>query len=114
MKPGAVHRSYGRGKLRKTSARRSSDEVYVTSHFLKWGSLPPDEVGRREKEGKKERIITNHYYSINIATSARYRFYNSCYCELAKTKMSVIWADNPQEPPNHGRASFCLQNTQSS
>ena len=47
---GAVHRSLGIYlQLRKTpdiSARRPSDEDCATSHLLKWGSLPPNEVGR--------------------------------------------------------------------
>ena len=45
--------------LRKTSARRPSDQVYVTSHSHQMGSLPPNDVGRiaqlaREGEGRQE------------------------------------------------------------
>ena len=44
-------------QLKNTSTKRPSDEGCVTSHSLKWGPLPPNEVGRitqhiREGEGK--------------------------------------------------------------
>ena len=35
---------YGRGKPRKTSTRRPSDEGCVTSHRLRWDPLPPNDV----------------------------------------------------------------------
>ena len=46
-------------QLRKTSARRPSDDGSATSHRLNWGSLPPIEVGRiaqhvRKGEDRKE------------------------------------------------------------
>ena len=45
--------------LRKTSARRPSDVGCATSHCLKWGHVPPKEVGRiaqhvAEEAGRKE------------------------------------------------------------
>ena len=35
----------------KNSSRRLPDKDCATSHLLKWGFLPPNDVGR-EKEGK--------------------------------------------------------------
>ena len=66
MKPEAVHRSpsiflKNEQTLEKTSARRSSDEGCATIHSLKWGPLPPNDVGMlaqnvRGEKGRKERI----------------------------------------------------------
>ena len=63
MVPGAVHRSPGiyltdENNLKKTSARRRSDEDSAARHRFKWGPLPQNEVGRitqhvREEEGGK-------------------------------------------------------------
>ena len=58
MLPGAVHRSPGRRKPRKTLTRRQSEEGCATSHRLKWVPLPPNEFGTiakyvMEGEGRK-------------------------------------------------------------
>ena len=51
MMQGAVHRSRGicpkaEENPGKPQLGDSLTEVYVTIHRLKWGSLPPNEVGR--------------------------------------------------------------------
>jgi hypothetical protein len=47
MIPGAVHRYHGICLMaEEKSARRPFDEGYVTSHCLKRGILPPNEVSR--------------------------------------------------------------------
>ena len=55
------HLPYGWRKSLKTSARRPSDSSYPTIHRLKWGSLPPNEVGRiaqhvSKGEGRKGQV----------------------------------------------------------
>ena len=42
-------------RLRKTSARRQSDEVCVISHHLKWGPLPSNKVCRTAKHVRKRK-----------------------------------------------------------
>ena len=44
---------YGCERSRKTSARRPSIEGY-TIHRLKWGPLPPNEVGKITKHVREE------------------------------------------------------------
>ena len=67
MKSGTVYRFPGIYlTTEKTSPRRPSDEDCVISHSLKWGPLPPNDVGShnssgREKEGKKERMGKRSY-----------------------------------------------------
>ena len=59
MMPGAVHELLAFTVwLRKTSAKRPSDEGCANSHRLKWSPLPPNDVGSiseraREGEGRK-------------------------------------------------------------
>ena len=61
LNTGDVHRSPEFSlRLRKTLARKPSDEGCATSHGLKWGPLLPNDIGRfiqnskEGKEGKKE------------------------------------------------------------
>ena len=75
---GAVYRSPGICPIAeenpwKISSRRPSDEGYATSHRLKLGPLPPNEVGRisqhvRKGEGRKE---------LGLYTFWRYKFINN-------------------------------------
>ena len=64
MIPEVVHKSPGiyltyEQNPRKTSAGRSPDEGYTTSHRVKWVPLPPNEVSTiaqhvRKREGRKQ------------------------------------------------------------
>ena len=62
MIPGAVHRSpeicfTAKENPQKTAGRRPSDEGCATSHRLKWGPFPPNDVSSptaRQEEWRKE------------------------------------------------------------
>ena len=46
MKPGAVHRFSGIYLTAEKNPERPFDQAYATRHCLKWGPLPPNNVGR--------------------------------------------------------------------
>ena len=68
MKPGDVHRSSGiyLKTEQETSASKQSDEGCVTTLSLKWGPLPPNDVGMivecvRVGEERKEREKESYF-----------------------------------------------------
>ena len=55
MTSGGWHVLYYCGKPLKTSVGRPSDEGWANSHLIKWGPLPPKDIGRISQESAREK-----------------------------------------------------------